>query len=1068
MSSSSRQSPMAAVAQRKRPFNEVDDGQSNDRQRQRQRPQTPPSPSQSHDRDSQDEESDDDGIIVKEEESQDALSLPPRHIPPPLPPHPSAAQSANQRFQPPPPQLTLDTAARKKRRVTISGATHADAAVPLNSSPLSPVVIGFSIPRGQDSVDQVRNALSLKQQQQALIQSRKNAKTSPTHAHPPPTPPITASNSAVSSLPAHLLPFDSSLSPDERRNQRPRTRSRAATSAAAMGHHRGLVSSSSSPALARNHDISRPPLPALSTSTPTAPLPSTTAAPTLDTQTAAISRSANNSRAPSPHNSTLTHSSNLTAPLSSSSWTETHPPPSGMSSLYSRRRGLAIQARDPTSDQQATEKGPMLTPIRTTGFDRDSSSIASFSRTTGTGMPSGLTVQTSAASSVQSSPEKHPAPSIKSISGIKDNLVPTISSSSRTIPPRNPLLALDPVIRSAPIGGRMIHGRPPSFGIGAGDGFSANNSIPVQGNGGAPQGAGSSISVDRHADQGPVNSRLTINPAPAVASTAPNSPTAGIRPSQGHFARNMSPSSNSLPLRQQPLRPQEPVSTTLRTPHVANFPASQIGARDTPDKHAFLNRFGEFYDSLADAKHLKTWLEGQLAKSDTLILSLERAREELEAEKERLKREREALASSNPQKEVEELRSTMRVLQERLRRLEMDPNRHGRTHARTEMEVDTIDEERSQHDVEMANPDGDSSSGPSSSPVIVPRRPAPPSSGRVAGGEFPNSQHGYLHPPPPPQVYRPRSNTSSSIGNPTRDQSSGRDRSGSMSTFQPNNSKTGTSGSGVTLPSIGVLERSAGVSHRDELSGGRPRRDSVNRNLRERRESFSSSGGPGPTLPPPPPPPSFTVPPRYGHSSISPPHAEQSRLPHVLPPLTGANGLNGQGYRHGPSASPQTLPLPLSSSGSSSHESQHAHPSRLGVNSPSRSGLGPSGSPRPHSRTVTDLNNPTHSGTGTRGSPRDMLPRSSPLMGSSRSSPNLPAHHVVAPRASPLSISRRASPTQPYLPPLHPVVARPSPSASPSPPPSPPPPPALSHHRMPLEPGHHTRAPQLGMATAND
>ncbi|KAF8340354.1 uncharacterized protein EI90DRAFT_3116904 [Cantharellus anzutake] len=67
----------------------------------------------------------------------------------------------------------------KKRRVTVSGASipsstrsmygQMSAAV----SPISPAVIGFSVPKTPEAVNQLRNALSLKHQQKALIEARR-------------------------------------------------------------------------------------------------------------------------------------------------------------------------------------------------------------------------------------------------------------------------------------------------------------------------------------------------------------------------------------------------------------------------------------------------------------------------------------------------------------------------------------------------------------------------------------------------------------------------------------------------------------------------------------------------------------------------------------------------------------------------------------------------------------------------------------------------------------------------------------------------------------------------------
>lgn len=80
-----------------------------------------------------------------------------------------------------PPSCLLPSPA-KKRRVTISGAPHAlntDVRAPTdqtNSTPISPVVMGFTIKRDNPSaIEQVRSMITVKQKQKALIEQRRGS-----------------------------------------------------------------------------------------------------------------------------------------------------------------------------------------------------------------------------------------------------------------------------------------------------------------------------------------------------------------------------------------------------------------------------------------------------------------------------------------------------------------------------------------------------------------------------------------------------------------------------------------------------------------------------------------------------------------------------------------------------------------------------------------------------------------------------------------------------------------------------------------------------------------------------
>ncbi|ESK95043.1 hypothetical protein Moror_13933 [Moniliophthora roreri MCA 2997] len=108
---------------------------------------------------------------VKEEPEQDMLD------PTPPPSH----QPANYDNSAAPPPSSVQPSPMKKRRVTVSGtpALDTDVRAPTdqsNSTPISPVVIGFTIQRDNPSaVDAVRSMLTVRQQQQALIEQRRGS-----------------------------------------------------------------------------------------------------------------------------------------------------------------------------------------------------------------------------------------------------------------------------------------------------------------------------------------------------------------------------------------------------------------------------------------------------------------------------------------------------------------------------------------------------------------------------------------------------------------------------------------------------------------------------------------------------------------------------------------------------------------------------------------------------------------------------------------------------------------------------------------------------------------------------
>ncbi|KAF9267529.1 hypothetical protein L218DRAFT_894943 [Marasmius fiardii PR-910] len=112
---------------------------------------------------------------VKEEPEQDMLEP----SPPPCPARLDAPKNYDNTSAPPPSSVLPSPL--KKRRVTISGAPALDTDVRApadqsNSTPISPVVIGFTIQRDNPSVvEQVRSMISVKQQQQAIIEQRRGS-----------------------------------------------------------------------------------------------------------------------------------------------------------------------------------------------------------------------------------------------------------------------------------------------------------------------------------------------------------------------------------------------------------------------------------------------------------------------------------------------------------------------------------------------------------------------------------------------------------------------------------------------------------------------------------------------------------------------------------------------------------------------------------------------------------------------------------------------------------------------------------------------------------------------------
>ncbi|KAG8876826.1 hypothetical protein FRB97_003892 [Tulasnella sp. 331] len=779
----------------------------------------PRSPSDADaDAEEDDEMEDEADVVVKQEEPDEIepTPAPPAPTPTTSTSHPSIQDSKTYTY--PTDNLGDSPSSRKKRRVTISGSnplTNANgngpSGIPLKlntsarvlaagghgggpasafpgtgtgtggSGPLtpgvSPVVIGFNVPRTPSgvpqrvSVDQVRSALSVKQQQKALIEARRhNPNAAPTPIasippHPLPTPPSTGSANGAHShhvninLPAPpsatvSAPSHSTIQPDHPRDALPlplqtsgnthaqRSRNRAVTVIGSGVNVKGRDATDfdgRSPIGERGPSVLRPP-PFREGSSYTRERED---GPTSRTTTPAKS----SNLAPPPNsNPTLKHSSSdPNIPTSPSPI----PPPNGQSSsLLARRKGpvagsslgvntsgisssdgLTTGERDAMDDsasgpqgwtpssqgpvggfggaprprRQSSGRTPVLT-VRTSGINPQLQHVSGTQsavqlRDTGrmlvverdgfqrsTSIPSGGQGQAQVDGGQQRTTSDNHRPQERqqrqqprtqqALEGQQqhrnaDNAPPagdqTTETTASTLIPRNPMLALDPLIRSAPltVGGKMIvpgSGRP-----------SVGPSSPAGGEQTVPP-----TQVSGHQKQ------------PSMSSSRPVNPFINAQRGGGQ--------------QQQ----QVPISTTLRTPHASHFsiPARNPYATQQPppqqqtvagpsglggasggaaaggatDKQSFLNLFGQFYDSLNDAKHLKTWLEGQIASSDKLLSTLERATRDLEIERARL-RNGDQHAGAGDGLIVQQLRTRVTELEMRLARME-DRQHDGQTHHR--------------------------------------------------------------------------------------------------------------------------------------------------------------------------------------------------------------------------------------------------------------------------------------------------------------------------------------------------------------------------------------------------
>ncbi|KAG8905018.1 hypothetical protein FRB99_000809 [Tulasnella sp. 403] len=619
--------------------------------------------------------------------------------------------------------------------------------------------------------------------------------------------------------------------------------------------------------------------------------------------------------------------------------------------------------------------------------------------------------------------------------------------------PRNPMLGLDSTaIRSAPlttggrtiIGGRLLVGLRDDWGR---DGDSTRPGrdagvVSLNGSGASSRRTGGPVGIPQPpgsatAPQTPVGTRVLQSVAAGQAVASPTQLTSR------HHSQLFPASSQAIPL-----RGQVPISTTLRTPHVANFTipprtaqppgmglngsvAGPSSSGNVADKQSFLNLFGQFFDSLNDAKHLKWWLEGQVAKSDKVIANLERATKDLEAERARLRQEPGPTAQ---EAELNRLRSRVGELEERLAKFERlygedahrgvgDSNRMDIDHpdlGREPMPSLRRDANRMEIDREPDMPELES--GSSTSSPLLQRRPYDYSHGPHSSQGYPhsyssgNTSHHYQQPSHAPYQQHPPAEGASGA-------TSGRTRSGSTA-HRPTVP--------VPLPPIATL--SNGIESRMETHSRDSRRGSLpglvnlpgpsppSSGGRSRRESFSTSH-------PPPLPPTVNLHPQTQtkNSSISPPQRP------TLPPISSTFGNLGS------SRSPQPGQASLSAS---SYE-------RTGA--PGTGGNGPASGASPRLRTRPSPN------PLSRGTSKDRMPRMSPMGGSSHAggsnvsgtaglvhSPRsaVPREGGLAPRASPLP-QHGGQPKSPYGKISHPqsgshrlqAVARPSPTPPPSPPP---------------------------------
>ncbi|TFL01869.1 hypothetical protein BDV98DRAFT_582806 [Pterulicium gracile] len=174
----------------------------------------------------------------------------------------------------------------------------------------------------------------------------------------------------------------------------------------------------------------------------------------------------------------------------------------------------------------------------------------------------------------------------------------------------------------------------------------------------------------------PTPSRLSRNVHPVQPSSpfphGHGQPPANSQ-SQGHTQVNRSPPSFSVPIASS-LVPPTPSFLQVSSSHhhtvnsataggASTAQVTGAGAGSAADKAAFLAPFETFYDALADARQLKSWLADQLQRSNALSQSLARQQERMDEVVETLVDRR----MGNMKNEVKELQGRVEELESMLR-----------------------------------------------------------------------------------------------------------------------------------------------------------------------------------------------------------------------------------------------------------------------------------------------------------------------------------------------------------------------------------------------------------------
>ncbi|KAF5360796.1 hypothetical protein D9756_004774 [Leucocoprinus leucothites] len=173
---------------------------------------------------SRDDDDDDDPPHIKQEHEHDSVEYHHRQHSPPLDKAADPRMPLDDNGPPPSPSTASPM---KKRRVTVSGAPHAlntdirPTVDQTNSTPISPVVMGFTINREDPAaLEQVRSMISVKQKQKALIEQRRGSLVgaSSSNSNPPPPPPLHEERISAAAGKAPLPPRSSRRSPNTHTN----------------------------------------------------------------------------------------------------------------------------------------------------------------------------------------------------------------------------------------------------------------------------------------------------------------------------------------------------------------------------------------------------------------------------------------------------------------------------------------------------------------------------------------------------------------------------------------------------------------------------------------------------------------------------------------------------------------------------------------------------------------------------------------------------------------------------------------------------------------------------------